>query len=239
MISDEEVAEDSATLKSVKYARRNSLRGGSKKGSSNGRRNSLRDRSKQGSSHGLRKSSSHKKTTALKPKKKRKTKEYPKRSIKVLVAEDNIINQKVLDRILKRVGVTDITIVDNGLKAVHASEAVKFDCILMDMQMPVMDGLEACRTIEKRNEEQGIDGPKIVFVTAHALVEFREKAIAAGAFDFITKPFKMEDIDNVLKIVELTSIPSPNTTPIATTEDDSSSSEDPLAMSISETVLTI
>merc|ERR1719201_810832 len=107
------------------------------------------------------------------------------------------------------------------------------------MQMPIMDGLEACKAIKKRNKEQGIDGPKIVFVTAHALVEFREKAIAAGAFDFITKPFKMEDIDNVLKIVELTSIQSPNTASIPASDDGSSASEDPLAMSISETVLTI
>jgi len=138
------------------------------------------------------------------PKKKtRSTKQYPPRDIKVLVAEDNLINQKVLDRILKRVGVTDITIVDNGKKAVDASEQTKFDCILMDMQMPIMDGLEACKIIVKRDKDKE-DCPKIVFVTAHALVEFREKALAAGAFDFITKPFKMEDIDKVLNVLEAT-----------------------------------
>jgi signal transduction histidine kinase/DNA-binding response OmpR family regulator len=136
-------------------------------------------------------------------KKKRITKLYPPRNIKVLVAEDNLINQKVLDRILKRLGVTDVTIVDNGKKAVDASETTKFDCILMDMQMPIMDGLEACKIIVKGDKEKG-DVPKVVFVTAHALVEFKEKALAAGAFDFITKPFKMEDIDNVLKILEAT-----------------------------------
>ena len=145
--------------------------------------------------------SAKKRPTPLK--KKTRTKQYPSRNIKVLVAEDNLINQKVLDRILKRVGVTDITIVDNGKKAVDVSEETRFDCILMDMQMPIMDGLEACKIIVKRDKDKE-DCPKIIFVTAHALVEFREKALAAGAFDFITKPFKMEDIDNVLKILEAT-----------------------------------
>jgi CheY-like chemotaxis protein/signal transduction histidine kinase len=135
-------------------------------------------------------------------KKKRATKQYPPRNIKVLVAEDNVINQKVLERILKRLGVRDITIVDNGKKAVNASEATRFDCILMDMQMPVMDGLEACKIIVKNNQDAK-DGPKIVFVTAHALAEFKEKALAAGAFDFITKPFKMQDIDKVLNLLEV------------------------------------
>ena len=141
-----------------------------------------------------------KRPTATK-KKTKVTKQYPPRNIKVLVAEDNVINQKVLERILKRVGVTDITIVDNGEKAVAASAETRFDCIFMDMQMPIMDGVEACRIIVKRDEGKE-DPPKIIFVTAHALVEFREKALGAGAFDFITKPFKMEDIDNVLKLVD-------------------------------------
>jgi len=140
-----------------------------------------------------------KRPTPPRKKKTKITKQYPPRNIKVLVAEDNLINQKVLDRILKRVGVTDITIVDNGKKAVDASAETRFDCILMDMQMPIMDGVDACKIIVKRDEE---NAPKIIFVTAHALVEFREKALAAGAFDFITKPFKMEDIDNVLKLLD-------------------------------------
>ena len=144
-----------------------------------------------------------KRPTPPRKKKKRVTKQYPPRNIKVLVAEDNLINQKVLDRILKRLGVTDVIIVDNGQKAVDASETTKFDCILMDMQMPIMDGLEACKIIVKRDKERG-EVPKVAFVTAHALVEFKEKALAAGAFDFITKPFKMEDIDNLLKGLETT-----------------------------------
>jgi len=141
------------------------------------------------------------KKRAAPPKKMRCTKQYPARDIKVLMAEDNIINQKVLDRILKRVGVTDVTIVDNGKKAVDASATTKFDCILMDMQMPVMDGLEACKIIVERDKDKD-DPPKVVFVTAHALVEFKGKALAAGGFDFIAKPFKMADIDNLMKTLE-------------------------------------
>jgi signal transduction histidine kinase/CheY-like chemotaxis protein len=136
------------------------------------------------------------------PPKKRHAKQTPSRSLKILVAEDNPINQKVLLRILKHLGVADAMVVDNGEKAVKASENIKFDCILMDMQMPIMDGLDACKMIVKREKETK-HCPKIVFVTAHALVEFKEKALAAGCFDFISKPFKVEDIDRLLKSLEV------------------------------------
>merc|ERR1712238_197443 len=134
-----------------------------------------------------------------KEKPKRNTKIYPPRKLKVLIAEDNVINQKVLDRILKRVGVTDITIVDNGKKAVDSSAINHYDCILMDMQMPIMDGLEATKQIVKRD---GKENANIVFVTAHALVEFKAKALKAGGIDFVTKPFKMEDIHILLTKLE-------------------------------------
>ena len=144
-------------------------------------------------------------------KKKRTTKKYPPRNLKILVAEDNVVNQKVLVRILTHLGVSDITLVDNGKKAVDASENTRFDCILMDWQMPVMDGLEACKIIVQRSEKKsGKDRQKIVFVTANALAEFKEKAFAVGGFEFITKPFKIEDIDNVLKVIETAKSGSPS-----------------------------
>ena len=135
------------------------------------------------------------------PTPRRKSKIYPPRALKVLVAEDNIINQKVIDRILKHLGVTDVTIVGDGKKAVDASFITNFDCILMDMQMPIMDGLEACRQIVKRD---GKENANVIFVTAHALVEFKEKALNAGGIDFVTKPFKMEAIDKILVKLEET-----------------------------------
>jgi CheY-like chemotaxis protein len=122
---------------------------------------------------------------------------YPPRDLKVLYAEDNIVNQKVLERVLRRLGVNDITIVDNGLKAVEHTENTKYDCIFMDMQMPVMDGLEACKIIVDRDASE-----KVVFVTAHALSDYKAQADAAGAIDFISKPFNMEKIDTLLKTLE-------------------------------------
>jgi len=125
----------------------------------------------------------------------RKTKEHDfRKDMKVLYAEDNIVNQKVLSRVLTRSGITDITIVDNGKKAVDISETIRYDCILLDMQMPVMDGMEACKLIMERDPDS-----IIVFVTAHALDEFKNKAKAAGAKGFISKPFRVGDIDDVLK----------------------------------------
>ena len=65
----------------------------------------------------------------------------------------------------------------------------------MDMQMPVMDGIEACRLIMRRDGKKA----KVVFVTAHALDEFKHQAVAAGGTSFITKPFRIQDIENLLK----------------------------------------
>jgi CheY-like chemotaxis protein len=117
----------------------------------------------------------------------------PDRNLKVLLAEDNKINQKVMSRVLTRVGIKDITVVDDGLKAVNISEKEKFDIIFMDMQMPVMDGMEATNIIVARDKDA-----KIIFVTAHALDEFKHKADAAGAVSFISKPFQVQDIERVL-----------------------------------------
>ena len=114
---------------------------------------------------------------------------------KVLYAEDNLINQKVLARILQQVGVDDIDIVDNGQKAVEISAEKKYDIIFMDMQMPVMGGLEATRLIMERNRDA-----VVVFVTAHALDDFKREADAVGAKSFISKPFRKNDIEEVLKM---------------------------------------
>lgn len=116
-----------------------------------------------------------------------------RKTMKVLYAEDNLVNQKVLSRVLQRSGIKDITIVDNGQKAVDISSRIKYDCILLDMQMPVMGGMEACKIIIERDPDT-----IIVFVTAHALDEFKVKAKAAGAKGFISKPFRVGDIDKVL-----------------------------------------
>ena len=118
----------------------------------------------------------------------------PLKALKVLYAEDNIVNQKVMGKVLSRLGVEDVTIVDNGLKAVELCKTIKYDCIFMDMDMPIMDGVEACEKIIEQNPIE-----QVIFVTAHALDTFKEQADAAGAVGFISKPFNMQKIKSILE----------------------------------------
>jgi CheY-like chemotaxis protein len=117
--------------------------------------------------------------------------------LRVLVAEDNLVNQKVLLRILNRLGINNVVVVDNGEKAVHREAAEPFDVVLMDMQMPIMDGVAACEIIMKR--EGGHPRATVAFVTAHASEEFETECLKAGASDFITKPFNIRDIERCLQ----------------------------------------
>jgi CheY-like chemotaxis protein len=120
--------------------------------------------------------------------------------IKVLIAEDNLINQKVLGRMLSRIGVKHIDVVDNGQKAVNQeAERGDYDMVFMDMQMPVMGGLEATQLIVKRRGEQA--RPKIVFVTANVSYGFEEEAIAAGGDGFISKPFNKIGIEKAFNLL--------------------------------------
>jgi CheY-like chemotaxis protein len=119
--------------------------------------------------------------------------------IRILVAEDNKINQKVLNRTLNRIGLEEIDIVDDGQKAVEAAASKAYDIIFMDLQMPVMDGLEATRIITRRRNENGQEFPKIVFLTAHALQDYQAQAADAGGDGFISKPFKIDIIRNLIR----------------------------------------
>ena len=117
----------------------------------------------------------------------------PRLNLKVLYAEDNLVNQKVLTRVLNRAGISDITIVDDGQKAVDICVTQSFDIIFMDVQMPVLDGIAACKVIVERDPDA-----VVVFVTAHALDEFKMQAQNIGAQNFISKPFQLDDIKKVL-----------------------------------------
>ncbi len=110
---------------------------------------------------------------------------------RVLVAEDNSVNQTVIRRMLEQLGV-EALIVDNGLDAVHRLEKTPCDLVLMDCQMPVMDGLTATRRIR----QQEADGYRcrIIGVTAFASTHDRERCLAAGMDDHLTKPFRFEDL---------------------------------------------
>jgi CheY-like chemotaxis protein len=113
----------------------------------------------------------------------------------VLIAEDNVINQKVLVRMLKRLGLTNIDVVDNGQQAVQVEASKAFDVVFMDMSMPVMDGLEACERILSRDTSDTHPKAKVFFVTAHAGVEFEGVCRKAGGAGFLPKPYNIRDIE--------------------------------------------
>ncbi|PTS88238.1 MULTISPECIES: ATP-binding protein [unclassified Caulobacter] len=118
----------------------------------------------------------------------------PEAALKVLLAEDNPTNQKVVQLILAGVD-ADLTIVENGAEAVQACEASSFDVVLMDLQMPVMDGLAAIRAIRLHEAES--DAPHkmpIVVLSASAMLHHREEALAAGADFHIAKPVTASDL---------------------------------------------
>lgn len=130
-------------------------------------------------------------------------------NLHVLIAEDNVINQKVLSQMLYRIGIKHIEIVDNGLEAVKATEKKHFDVLLLDMEMPVMGGLEASRIIVVRYDTHIISNtnnnkkPHIAFVTAHASYEYEELAKEAGGSDFISKPFSLQVIKNFFQSLHM------------------------------------
>ena len=121
--------------------------------------------------------------------------------LRILIAEDNPMNQCLLERILKRLGYRS-DIVENGRQAVEATEAAlanasHYEAIFMDIQMPEMDGIEATREIFLRIPAS--HHPKIVVVTAHALAEYADALKKLGAHDFITKPIDKQRIADALE----------------------------------------
>ncbi|GAB5410100.1 MAG: hypothetical protein BalsKO_24650 [Balneolaceae bacterium] len=115
---------------------------------------------------------------------------------KILLAEDNVVNQKVMRRFLERWEV-EMTIVDNGKQAVEAIEKENFDAVLMDLQMPEMDGYESTVAIRSLSDPNKRNVP-IIALTAAALKEVKEKVFAAGMNDFITKPFNPIELQQKL-----------------------------------------
>jgi CheY-like chemotaxis protein len=113
---------------------------------------------------------------------------------RILMAEDNPINQRVGTLILQRAGFV-IDVVSDGHEAVQAHAANPYDLILMDCQMPAMDGFEASRRIRSLQSKQ----PVIIAVTANALIGERERCLRAGMDDYLSKPFQAEQLVAVVK----------------------------------------
>jgi len=120
----------------------------------------------------------------------------PQKSLHILVAEDNPVNQKVAQVLLERAG-HSLSLAHNGLEAVERAQAESFDLILMDAQMPEMDGLEATRKI-RALPEPACRLP-ILAMTANVLSGFRETCFEAGMNDFVSKPIDFEQLFSALQ----------------------------------------
>jgi two-component system sensor histidine kinase/response regulator len=120
----------------------------------------------------------------------------PSASLRILLAEDNLVNQRLATRLLEKRG-HFVVVASNGLEALAAFERDRPDLILMDVQMPEMDGLEATAAIRAKEKHTGNHVP-IVALTAHAMKGDREKCLAIGMDGYLTKPIRAQELDEVL-----------------------------------------
>jgi CheY-like chemotaxis protein len=118
------------------------------------------------------------------------------RPLRILVAEDSPVNQKLALAMLRKMG-HQVTLATTGTAAVETWKREAFDLVLMDIQMPEMDGLEATRTIRAVEQPGGARTP-IVAMTAHAMGGDRERCLEAGMDDHITKPINRADLASVI-----------------------------------------
>jgi len=121
----------------------------------------------------------------------------PHPSMRILVAEDNPVNRLLVLRILERDG-HRIVLASNGQEALEEWNRQPFDLILMDLQMPEMDGFAATREIRRAERQSGARTP-IVALTAHAMTGDRERCLAAGMDDFLSKPFRAADLAEMVR----------------------------------------
>jgi PAS domain S-box-containing protein len=117
--------------------------------------------------------------------------------LRILLAEDNAINQRVVLGVLQQDG-HDVTVAANGQEAIDLVAQKPFQAVLMDVQMPVMDGFEATARIRERERANGGHHIPIIALTAHAYQGFRERCLAAGMDDFLSKPLVVEELYRTL-----------------------------------------
>src|SRR6201987_1618727 len=124
------------------------------------------------------------------------------RSLRVLLAEDNPVNQTLAMRILERLG-HNVQVVNDGREALRRSQAEEFDLILMDVQMPEMDGLEATTAIRASESGTG-KHVSIIAMTAHAMKGDREKCLSAGMDGYLSKPIRIDELKQAMSEVKKT-----------------------------------
>ncbi|HXU19157.1 MAG TPA: response regulator [Verrucomicrobiae bacterium] len=123
----------------------------------------------------------------------------PGASLQILVAEDNAVNQLLVRRMLEKRG-HRVSVVNNGREVLKAIENESYDLVLMDVQMPEMDGIEATLAIrEKEKEQDNQSHQAIVALTAHAMKGDQERCQAAGMDDYLTKPIRPQELDKLLE----------------------------------------
>jgi CheY-like chemotaxis protein len=117
--------------------------------------------------------------------------------LRVLLAEDNQVNQRLVQRLLEKRG-HSVVVASNGLEALDLIQTGNFDIILMDVQMPEMDGLEATKAIRSRERDSQPRMP-VIALTAHAMKGDREECLAAGMDAYLSKPIRTAELDEVLE----------------------------------------
>ncbi|RYZ54060.1 MAG: response regulator, partial [Proteobacteria bacterium] len=117
----------------------------------------------------------------------------PLTGLKILLVEDSPDNQLLISRILKREGVQSVQTASDGLEGVEMAERGDFDLVLMDVQMPRMDGFEAVGVLRKKGFKTSI-----IALTAHAMKGYRDECIAAGFDDYLMKPINRDALLNVI-----------------------------------------
>ena len=137
----------------------------------------------------------------------RSPEEPPQGPLRVLVVEDNIVNQRVATRLLEKRG-HSVLVASNGVEAVDLWREGEFDVVLMDVQMPRMSGYEATAAIRELERQNGRSTP-IVAVTAHAVSGDRERCLECGMDDYVTKPIRLEELTAAIRrACQARSIPS-------------------------------
>jgi two-component system sensor histidine kinase/response regulator len=118
-------------------------------------------------------------------------------SLRILVAEDNAVNQMLVARLLEKRGHT-VKIVANGREALESLEQGTYDLVLMDVQMPEMDGFEATGELRKREKQTGLHIP-VIALTAHAMKGDRERCLESGMDGYLSKPIRAQELDDLLE----------------------------------------